>query len=136
MRRSQLRRTPLRSKLKTTGPAPDVVEAVYERSAWSCERCGCAVGPKRGADHHIHHRRPRAAGGSKRPDTNLPSNLLLLCPDCHLRIESRRAEAVDAGWLVPQIGDPARTAVLIHMERFVYLTAAGEYSNIPEGAEQ
>lgn len=131
MRRSQLRRTPLRSKLKTTGPAPDVVEAVYERSAWSCERCGCAVGPKRGADHHIHHRRPRAMGGTDRPDTNWPSNLLLLCPSCHWQIEERRGDAMDCGWLVSQLCDPAATPVFLSGDRIRYLTADGRYSIHP-----
>lgn len=128
---SGLRRTPLRSKRKSTGPAQDVVEAVYERAAWCCERCSAAVGPKRGEEHHIHHRRPRAMGGTDRPDTNLPSNLLLLCPPCHEETESRRAEALLAGWLVTQSEDPAETAVLIGKFRWVYLTADGAYSLHP-----
>jgi 5-methylcytosine-specific restriction protein A len=130
-RRSPLRRTPLKSRHKGTGPARDAVDAVYERAGHSCELCTCAVGPQRGLDHHVHHRRPRAAGGSKRPDTNLPSNLLLLCPPCHDEIESRRGEALSAGWLVLQSGDPAETAVLIHRDRWVYLTDDGDYAAHP-----
>lgn len=130
-RGSPLRRTPLRSKRKATGPAADVVDAVYERAAHSCESCGFGVGPCRGADHHIHHRRPRAMGGTDRPDTNLPSNLLLLCPPCHEGVESRRGEALEAGWLVPQTSDPAEIAVLIHRDRWVYLAAEGGYSLHP-----
>ena len=131
MRRSPLKRTPMRSKRSSTGPSQDVVEAVYERAAWSCERCGIGVGPRRGVEHHIHHRRPRAAGGTSRRDTNLPSNLLLLCPPCHDAVESRRAEALNAGWLVPQGSDPAETAVLLSGDRWRYLTAAGDYSMHP-----
>lgn len=131
MRRSPLRRTPLKSKRTQTGPAQDVVDAVLDRATHSCERCGCGVGPKRGVEHHIHHRRPRAAGGSRRADTNWPSNLLLLCPGCHEQIESRRAEALAAGWLVPQGGDPAETAVLLFGDRFRYLTVDGGYSLHP-----
>lgn len=132
MRRSPLKRnTPLKSRAKPTGPAQEVVEAVLERSYFSCEVCNTALGPIRGRDFHIHHRRPRAAGGSCRPDTNLPSNLLVLCPDDHAQIESRRAEALDAGWLVPQSGDPAEVAVLIHRERWVYLGVSGTYELHP-----
>lgn len=130
-RRSPLRRTPLKSRAKSTGPARDVVDAVYERAGHSCELCTNAVGPERGTDHHVHHRRPRASGGSKRPETNLPSNLLLLCPPCHAEVESRRAEAQAAGWLVPQSGNPAETAVLIHRDRWVYLTEDGDYAAHP-----
>ena len=131
MRRSPLKRTPMRSKRSSTGPSRDVVEAVYERAQWSCERCSSAVGPRRGEEHHIHHRRPRAAGGTNRPETNLPSNLLLLCPDCHEAIESFRAEALAAGWLVPQSADPAETAVLIRRDTWFYLTDDGDYDVHP-----
>lgn len=154
MRRSPLkrgkplaRRTPLvakkplqaksapKKKRASTGPARDVVEAVYERAAWACELGGEAVGPVRGVDHHIHHRRPRAMGGTDRPDTNLPSNLLLLCPADHEAIESRRAEATEAGWLVPQTCDPAQIPVLIRYERWVYLAVDGTYSKHPPRRE-
>jgi len=137
MRRTPLqRKTPLKQAApkrshRGTGPAQDVVDAVYERAGHSCEACTAAVGPVRGLDHHLHHRRPRAAGGSRREDTNLPSNLLLLCPPCHERIESRRGEALDAGWLVPQSADPAEVAVLIRRDTWTYLTADGRYHAHP-----
>lgn len=130
-RKTPLKRKPLTSKLKPTGPSPGVVDAVYERACWSCECCGIAVGPWRGTEHHIHHRRPRAAGGSRRPDTNLPSNLLLLCPPCHDDIESHRAVAQSQGLLVTQVDDPATTAVLIRRDRWLYLTTDGHYSRTP-----
>lgn len=142
MRRGEpLRRTPMKTKRSSTGPAQDVVDAVYERAGHSCELCAAAVGPARGLDHHLHHRRPRAAGGTKRLDTNLPSNLLLLCPPCHGEIESHRADALAAGWLVLQAGDPAETAVLIHRDRWFYLTDDGDYAAHPprwrlEGSDQ
>lgn len=131
MRRSPLRRTPLKSRTKSTGPAPDVVDAVYERAGHCCEICSAAVGPVRGLDHHLHHRRPRAAGGTRRPDTNRPSNLLLLCPPCHDGIESRRREALLAGLLLSQSRDPAATPVRLAGPRWVYLTADGRYSTHP-----
>lgn len=129
-------RKPMKSKVTSTGPARDVVDAVGERAGHSCEICSAAVGPRRGVDHHIHHRRPRAAGGTSRPDTNLPSNLLLLCPGCHERVESRRALALELGWLVPQTADPAYIPVLIRHERWCYLTRAGGYSTHPPSIEE
>ena len=60
----------------------------------------------------IHHRRARGAGGTRRPDTNLPSNALYVCDACHRRIESQRTEALAAGWLVPQNGLPAAVPVM------------------------
>jgi hypothetical protein len=111
-----------------------VVEAVLERAGYACEIDGGMLGDVRGRDWVIHHRRPRQQGGSRRPDTNLPSNLLLVCPAHHEEIESRRAEAYAVGWLLPQNADPAAVAVLVQRSRFVYLTADGRYSDDPEVA--
>lgn len=64
-RKTPLKRTPLLSRIRGTGPDRGVVDAVYERAGHSCEICGVGVGPVRGTDHHLHHRRPRAAGGKQ-----------------------------------------------------------------------
>lgn len=130
-RKKAIKRVMLARRAKATGPDPDVVDAVYERAGWSCEVCTAGVGDRRGVDHHLHHRRPRAMGGSSRTDTNLPSNLLLLCPDCHRDIESHRAVALSMGWIVPQGTDPATVAVLVQRDRWVYLTVNGRYSDDP-----
>lgn len=128
-----IKRVLMKRRYSATGPAPDVVDAVYERAGWSCEVCTDPVADRRGIDHHIHHRRPRGSGGSRRPDTNLPSNLLLLCPGCHADIESNRAIAQAMGWLVVQTADPAEVAVLVQRDRWVYLTTTGEYAQTPPG---
>ena len=137
MRRSPMpaRRAPLRARAfavkaraRSTGPVREVVDLVYERAAYGCELDGAPVGPVRGVDHHIHHRRPRRAGGSARPDTNSAANLLLLCPPCHEVIEIRRADAYAGGWLLHDRQDPARVPVLIGAERWVYLTTDGRYA--------
>lgn len=130
-RKAPLRRSSLKSKHKATGPDQDVVEAVHERAAWACEVCAVRLGPKRGIDHHIHHRRPRAMGGTDRPDTNLPSNLLLLCPPCHEDVESRRGDALRCGLLLSQVCDPAATAVRLAGPRWAYLTTDGAYAPHP-----
>jgi 5-methylcytosine-specific restriction endonuclease McrA len=117
---------------RATGPDRLTVEAILERAGYACERCSDRLGPVRGVDWHVHHRRPRGAGGSKAADTNSPSNCVILCPDCHIAVESRRAEAQFDGWLVPQGAAPARVAVLIeHGGRWAYLTADAKYSLHP-----
>lgn len=123
----------MKTRYRNTGPTPAVVEAVYERAAWACEICTGMVGPVRGKDHHLHHRRPRQMGGSKRRDTNLPSNLLLLCPDCHATTESHRAEAYAVGWLLRQNDRPAEIAVLVQRDRWCYLGEDGRYHDDPPG---
>ena len=134
-RKKRMKRTLLSRRYKATGPTAEVVETVYERAAYSCEICTEGVGDRRGVDHHIHHRRPRAAGGSKRADTNLPSNLLLLCPTCHRQVESHRGPAQSMGWLVVQGTDPATVAVLVQRDRWVYLTESGTYADEPPEVE-
>lgn len=70
-------------------------------------------------------------GGTDRADTNLPPNLLLLCPTDHDRIEAHREVAQLAGWLLPQTADPAACDVRIVGPRWVFLTASGHYTDRP-----
>ena len=83
-----------------TGFRKPVRDIITRRSQGVCERCG--VNPA----VQIHHRRPRAMGGTRRPDTNLPANGLHVCPACHCAIESDREEALRHGWLVLQRHEP------------------------------
>lgn len=80
---------------------------IRDRAGDCCELCGYYA-----SDCTAHHRRPRGAGGSKRSDTNLPSNALWVCNMCHLKIESYRSTSYTNGWLVYQSGQPASVPVL------------------------
>lgn len=72
-----------------------VRERVTQRSGGVCEICG------RRAAGHMHHRRPRKMGGSRRPSTNSPANFLHICPLCHQWIEIvSRGHARSWGWIV------------------------------------
>ena len=128
-----LKRTAPKSRPSTsTGPSRDVVDAVYERAGWSCERDGVGVGPIRGVDHHIHHRRLKGRGGTDKPDAHLPPNLLLLCPPCHDLVHGPgRIEWERHGWIVPSSGDPALVPVLLWLDHYRYLTPPGGYSRTP-----
>lgn len=116
-RAGPIERKPLkRPRPRPTGPSAEVVDLVYERAQHSCEVGGCMVGDLRGIDHHIHHRRPRRSGGDRRPDTNSPANLLLVCPPHHDGIESRRAVAYRMGWLLASGATPAAEPVLLYRD--------------------
>jgi 5-methylcytosine-specific restriction protein A len=132
--KSAPKRAQMTRRVVDTGPPRDVVEAVYERSAWCCEVCAAHVGPVRGVDHHIHHRRPRQMGGSRLDDTNMPQNLLLLDPSCHEQIESEREAAYAGGWLLKNRWNPLAVPVLIHGHRWVWLGADGVYRDVPKEA--
>lgn len=134
MKRTELKRRPMKSRYRSTGPSDEVVDLVLERAQYSCELDGAQIGDRRGVDFHVHHRRPRRMGGSQQADTNAPQNLLILCPDCHSTVESERTAAYAGGWLVRQNADPARVPVLIlAVER--YLTEDGKYADsLPERA--
>lgn len=129
-RSSSLRRAPLRSRYRSTGPSVEVVDLVLERAQYSCELDGAQIGDRRGVDYHVHHRRPRRMGGSQLPDTNQPQNLLILCARCHTDVESLRTVAYEGGWLVRQHEDPATVPVLI-LAQLRLLTPDGRYS-LPE----
>lgn len=130
----------MQTRRRSTGPTSDVVDVVLERAQHSCEVCGIGLGDRRGVDYSIHHRLPRQMGGTRWAGCNLPSNLLLVCGSattpggCHATIESHRAGAVAAGWLVLSRTDPARVACLITRDRWVYLNDSGEYSDEPPEA--
>ena len=102
--------------MRATGFPPKVRQQIVERCAGRCEvmATGCTF-----TAQAIHHRRARGAGGTRRPDTNLPSNGLACCDACHRRIESQRTEALVAGWLVPQNGVPAAVPVVYRGKRRV-----------------
>ncbi|HEY9411078.1 MAG TPA: HNH endonuclease [Jiangellaceae bacterium] len=123
-----LRRTAMTRRHRNTGPDAATTLTVVVRSGGRCEICGwwddyC----------QIHHRRPRAMGGTDREDTNSPANLLRACITCHQRIESRRGEALHNGWLVSQYDNPATVPVLITGNCWKYLTEEGEYTDDPPG---
>ena len=114
--------------MASTGPDRHTVMAVLDRDGYQCVICGKAAEGERGVNWVLHHRRPRAMGGTSRADKNSPANLLTLCSPCHVEIESRRQWAVDNGWIVHQAFDPAAVAVSVQRRnRFVYLTADGTY---------
>jgi HNH endonuclease len=73
----------------------EVKELILKRTGFRCDRCGL-----RAEYGHFHHRTPRRAGGSSRPDLGLPSNGLLLHPSCHDHIESKRKISAQLGFLV------------------------------------
>lgn len=125
-----MKRTEMKSRYRNTGPSRDVVDAVLERDQYSCFVCGVGLGPRRGQDFQVHHRRARRSGGSQLGDTNQPQNLLLLDPDCHARIESERTAAYEGGWLVRQQADPLEVEVLRHALTWVLLQDDGTFETL------
>lgn len=119
------------SRPKDTGPSRKVRDLIRdERAKKRCEVTGLWLGD---TDGQLHHRRPRQAGGTKRPDTNTPPNLLLLHPDMHAWIESNRTEAYEFGLLLHDRQIPADESVQLLIGR-VYLTHFGTYSTARSAA--
>lgn len=96
--------------MSDTGFSNATCAIVDGRSNCWCEVCGSNTFAER------HHRRPRGSGGSKRTDTNLPSNCLAVCRDCHRMIESHRRIALMLGWLIGQRSNPSETRVMYRGE--------------------
>lgn len=101
------------SRRRQTGPDQLTVEALWDRSQGHCEITGVMLSGERSVGWHVHHRRPRKAGGTRWPGINGIENLLLLSPAAHARVESERSEAYANGWLVRQNDIPAATPVLV-----------------------
>lgn len=101
-----------------TGFPATVRTMVRQRAGDLCEKCGIRRGVQ------VHHRRPRGMGGSQAVDTNIASNALLLCGECHAVVESNRTVAENNGWLVKQNHSPADIPVY-YRGAWVYLDDAG-----------
>jgi 5-methylcytosine-specific restriction protein A len=111
---------------RVTGFSPAVRQLVKGRSGGTCEaqanldaieqvanlddrwrqRLGKYCGCRGGEAVHVHHRRNRGAGGSKRLDTNLPSNGLHVCLNCHELFGLNPWVGYAGGWLLRQPQDP------------------------------
>ena len=128
-RKTPLRRTPLArggqlqrasgkpKRARDTGPTTTTKDLVWARAGGRCEVCGGSLAGMRGFSRH--HRRPRRMGGSRRPDTNSPANILLVCgsatsPDgCHHRIESNRTRAYEDGLILRDDQNPLHVPVML-----------------------
>lgn len=109
--------------------SPRTRQVVLERDLFRCVACGTYVGPF--GDYSLHHRRPRGMGGSRRPETNLPGNLLVLCGSgttgCHGWTETHRDEALSMGLLVSQfVTDPDQVPVQTYCGWFVFDNEGGK----------
>lgn len=132
-RELRARKVATSSGRRDTGPSPRARRLVEERAGYCCEVCGVSLhnGTAWTSAYSIHHRRPRAMGGTRDPIANTPANLLLLCgtgtDGCHGRIERERSTAYVYGWLVRQGDDPSRVPLWVwhRPERPVLLTVDG-----------
>lgn len=97
---------------------------IRKRANNRCERCTAYAGVE------IHHRRPRAMGGSRDPLTNSPANGVLLCAWCHRWVESHRTDAMNDGWLLHQGHDPTLVPVLYQGSDWTHLTVDGGMSRV------
>jgi 5-methylcytosine-specific restriction protein A len=97
-----------------------VREIVKTRAMGRCEICGL-----RAYLFHLHHRKPRAMGGTSLKASGGPQNLLNLCPPDHLgMVEIEREKSLHNGWLVLQSGDPGAVPVKL-WDGWYYLTPDG-----------
>ena len=127
---------PKKSRRKT-GASDDIRMTVMARAQFKCERCGQSV---QNIPVSVHHRRPRAMGGTKRLETNYPSNLMVLCgtgtSGCHGYLESHRTEAMDYGFIVPQYEMPSNVAVKTYIYGWVFLDDEGSLRTTIEPSKE
>lgn len=94
--------------MKSKGFPPAVVTMILERDKGLCAWCGNPVSGERGLSWSIHHRRPRASGGTSLEWVNMAANGVILhgngTQGCHSEVESNRARALALGFLIPANG--------------------------------
>jgi hypothetical protein len=123
-----------------TGPTAAVRALVVERDEGRCVACGRVCVP---FSYSLQHRRARGMGGDKRPDTNQPQNLIVLCghatgshfsdggEGCHARAERRRSEQHGHGWWIGQWEDPLEVPVT-SWRGPIWLHADGTWSHVTD----
>lgn len=121
--------------MTSTGPDKLTVEALVARAQGRSEISGEELRGRRGEGWHVHHRRPRQMGGSKRRDTNGIENLLVLSAEDHDLVERQRTLAYQRGWLVRQNAIPAEVPVQVFIDGAavtVLLTDDGSYRPVED----
>lgn len=113
---------------RRTGPDQKTRDEAFGRDG-GCIACGETY------DLHLHHRRARGAGGTRRPETNGLANLIVLCAEHHRFVESQRELALDRGLLVPQAKDP-ETVALIWRGEWVRLYNDGSVGDATPASEE
>jgi len=114
-------------KRSYTGPPASVLRVLEQRSQGWCEFHDCGA-----PAIHTHHRRPRRAGGTKRPEVNLPSNLVRLCLKHHDWVESNRLDALDMGLLLHATANPLQVSVRT-VHGWVLLDDEGSWTEVSHG---
>jgi hypothetical protein len=103
---------------------------VLERDAHRCTFPGCEQRAEQ-----IHHRQPRARGGSASGIRSFGlANLVSLCSEHHAVIESDRALAYTYGWLVHREHDP-ESVPFLGTHGWVYLLADGSFRRAENGGD-
>lgn len=115
---------------------------VVERDEERCVRCGKHCYPH---NYSLQHRRARGMGGDRRPDTNAPQNLIVLCghatgtnfggpngdSGCHAKTEARYSAGWEHGWWIRQMEDPLDVPVTTWRGR-VWLDAEGGWRHVTD----
>ncbi|MBF6374499.1 HNH endonuclease [Nocardia farcinica] len=117
---------PRAPRRRYTGATPAVLMLVKSRAGGRCERCAAPIP----TTAEVHHRIPRGMGGTRDPRVNRPSALVVLCPQCHRRIESYREKARLDGWLVRRTSNPTEVAIESRLHGRVLLADDGSVVSV------
>ncbi len=118
---------------KNTGPKRDVKDLLMDRNGAHCEvgiKClGRAFGKLESA-----HREGKKSGGTKKPWSNLASNLLWACPPCHYEIDQKSpADAERHGFKIREgVARPWEIPVKHYEYGWVLLDDQGGHRPAPE----
>lgn len=110
-----------------TGLSTKVRRQVADRDRGYCLRCG-APGT------NVHHRQAKGMGGSNRPWTDRPDNLVTVCGQgntsgCHKWISDEYTDAERLGWVIRRSSTeiPSEVPVVDVLGRRYFLTEEGNH---------
>lgn len=104
------RKTRIRASRRYTGPGPDVMSVIADRSRGLCEIGVVCHGRAPAVDPS--HRLAKGMGGTHDARSTTPANNLHACRPCHQVVEGEPARAYANGWKIRRgVVDPTRVPV-------------------------
>ncbi|HEY9438696.1 MAG TPA: hypothetical protein VIS29_08595 [Streptomyces sp.] len=121
-------RKAMKKRYRRTGPGPEVMAILADRSGGMCEIGVICLGRNAATDPS--HRLAKGMGGTKDPCSNTAANNLHACRCCHDAVEREPQAAYARGWKIRRgAADPREVAVRHWVHGWVFLDDMGGWTS-------
>lgn len=104
--------------------------AAYDREGGRCLVSGQPLGDRDGDTWHLHHRRPKSMGGTRRANEDTLPNVIAVMPSAHREIHAHPDRSRPLGWLLPHTEEEPGRIPLRTWRGWRFLTDDGGYREV------